>query len=670
MFFTLPPFVCAALALPSAGPLVFVQSALCNGIAFKGSDQELLQTPFHKALDIIQQNNLTSERIQNVVSNARRDATRLDSALILLEGLVNLSGTVLDTEISEVQTLDAVLEQLPFFDEKPLGTDAVSGPLGPPTIGTFMSTTINEQQVLRQGITGLCSFLRGAQIDVLETMRGVGGGGGGDVLARLADGLRVFSDSGNSSTLFAELQDGLSNVGVVMNADGTMVDQTFNLPGLDSFNLTLNMASLIGSSTPTQDLLEQLDGASALFATGIDVAAVLEAANPSEALVEQLRAAALFIDTTAPAMLGMLEANFPGQIDLDADDVEAVQAVLQAAADEGFNNTVTRQMLEDVLGDVTNVSSAVIASLVGLNSASETAAALDALMATNNISSPLNFIAEIQSELENLEIDLAALEQIERAAMSILEMPAVEQLFKQLEPSSGVDMTTALTSFICPAEPAGSMIPHMPMYDWARRSRRDGEAADEASGSAGQDSSTVLATEIEEDIEWLAQGDSFANTQISELISQVGSNMSIYYSPNTSPEVNAIITLANRTFDQLGTMLALFQCTYASAGNSSSASSDEREESDFAVSLDLWKGFATEEEMVADAMNTPVNELLGAIAFHNIGEDGSLPPKGLEYSIRMNSYKTPKTDISQSSFFRPVTTPPPQPLRFSLTREH
>jgi hypothetical protein len=61
-----------------------------------------------------------------------------------------------------------------------------------------------------------------------------------------------------------------------------------------------------------------------------------------------------------------------------------------------------------------------------------------------------------------------------------------------------------------------------------------------------------------------------------------------------------------------------------------------------AINLDIWKGFESEEAMVAEGMFMSISDLLGAVAFHNVSENGtgSLPSKGLQYSIRMNEIKT------------------------------
>lgn len=121
------------------------------------------------------------------------------------------------------------------------------------------------------------------------------------------------------------------------------------------------------------------------------------------------------------------------------------------------------------------------------------------------------------------------------------------------------------------------------------------------------------------------------------------SNTTIRYSPNSSPEVNAVIHIANRTFDQLATIMTLVQCVANLSGLSTVPQSP--------INLNVFQGYPDEESMVSASLGEEnFNSVLGTIAFYDIASNGALPAKNIKYALRFNELKTPVTNRVQSRY--------------------
>ena len=223
--------------------------------------------------------------------------------------MVNISATVLGTEIAQVELLDSEIDALPNLNLEPV-SDAARD-----------SEILSDQDAIRAVIKAVCDFTKTAAfVDVLQAL----------------------------------------NSTAITLPDGQTV--TANSP-LDELAKTIDLA------VDNANLTTQFDDATHPNNTsGIDFRKVLEAVDPAEMMMMEVMGSALFIDDGVPGVLAALNDAFPGQINLDSDDVEAVQELLRAADAQDMNSTETRDHLIDNLtnrSSTANRPEAIVAALIG-----------------------------------------------------------------------------------------------------------------------------------------------------------------------------------------------------------------------------------------------------------------------------------------------------------------
>lgn len=682
----------AAQALPSAGLPVFVQSVVCGGVSFCDSDDPNSQTPLGRAAMIIRDEpDLRPEALRELLDNVTETLDDLNRSLTEL-GVDYIDG--LGTIDADFDLVDFQLDELvDSFDT------SVNETFSP-------STFSDEQAEFRRTFEQLCNFYKTGELqrvieDVLnnnpvgtfqdridgqlENSSAAGGISLGSLLAAddpveaLLAGVRKTAgfqndyiprllDGADPNTI-AEVQEILANSG-----DLTTDELRAELESLGKLapNAINNIVGSLGQDTSVLDLNEPLNA---------------------------LGQTPQFVSALVPALLGGALAlpddvvDDVQQILYNSDNLTNTELVSQLQGVNGVNGSVIDRLVD--VGnrvDFTNVSANDLLNNVteAINNPNFTDAT--ALINQNRLNGSAvdagtDVVGRLNASLQNVANDFQRLQEetnrtqaVVNALEKIAAIPEFETLFIDL--SDGVSPLTAFQKAICPSAMGKDCSHTMTFYNnnWEQsRSRRDSASISkrvrrQLASPPPPPSPTTPASDSAN----LVESNRFLQDDI---INNILNNLTIFYAPKT-PETEALIKLANKTFEELATYQQVFHCL-ATLSNATSfdgvglnlsgvdgvdstvigpggillnrTNLGVMNDTNYSfvpyLPLDVWHGFDTIQDMLDEGMRRPPSDVIASIEFHNI--DG--PGAQLTYKIRMHYQKIPTTKYYARRFPRPGT---------------